>query len=120
MIGDVGYLDVGTGNFNYLFNIYFDAKHHAGSPIVIPDNFVPIQPPFEDWEVKVSPDYFAKGTIITSEGVNVNRTPEDDLYVVVSVLKFAKHLTEVSHSLPLSRKEPSWSFQKAAHERILS
>ena len=81
MIGDVGFLDTGTGSFRHLFNIFHDAKHHAGSPMVIPDNFIPIQPPFQEWDVKVSPDYFPKDTVIASEGVNITRTSEESLYV---------------------------------------
>ena len=85
MIGDVGFLNLGTGAFSHLFNIFYDAKHHAGSHMLIPDNFVPIQPPFEQWDVKFSPEFFPKDTIIASEGVNITRTSEENLYVICSV-----------------------------------
>lgn len=82
MMGDVGYLDAATGKFNPLFNIFHDSKRQSDSPMVVPDNFIPIQPPFKDWKVKASPDYFPQGAIIASEGVNITRTSEENLYVL--------------------------------------
>ena len=86
MIGDVGYLDMASGAFTHIFNIFHDAKHHAGSTMLIPDNFVPIQPPFQEWDVNFSPHFFPKDTIIASEGVNITRTSEDSLYVMFASL----------------------------------
>ena len=64
-IGDVGFYDSTDMSFTYLFNIF----HDAGSPKMVPDNFIPIQPQFDEWEVKQTPGYFPKGAIIASEGV---------------------------------------------------
>jgi len=73
MIGDVGYFDLSFGRFRQLFNIFYDVKRPTDHATRIPDNFVPIQPPFEQWEVTKSPGQFAKGTILTSEGIEVTR-----------------------------------------------
>ena len=69
MIGDVGYLDKSKGTFRYLFNIFHDSKEPGDLSGKFPDNFVPIQPPFQEWEVQKTPDFFEKGTAITSEGI---------------------------------------------------
>ena len=97
MIGDVGFLDISSGSFRHLFNVFHDSKHHAGSRMQIPDNFVPIQPPYEEWDVKVSPDFFPKDTIIASEGIKITRMSEEKLYVLVLVVpNFAHCLLENS------------------------
>jgi len=67
-IGDVGYQDETTGTFLHLFNIFCDPQP-PGYAFVVPDNFAPIQPPLDDWEVRTSPDHFPKGTVLTSKGL---------------------------------------------------
>ena len=80
-IGDVGYIDIDNGSFQHLFNIFFDKKTPGDSVVTIPDNFAPINPPFSEWEVRVTSDFFGEGAVVTSEGVTATRVSEDKLYV---------------------------------------
>ena len=78
-IGDVGFLNKSQGTFRSLFNIFFDKKKEGDSEVAMPDNFTPIEPPFDQWDVRVIPDYFAKGAVVTSEGIEATRTADDKL-----------------------------------------
>jgi len=78
VIGDVGYHDETSGTFLHLFNIFCDPQP-PGYAFTVPGNFVPIQPPLEDWEVKTSPNHFAKGTVLSSKGIVVTKELGTDL-----------------------------------------
>lgn len=77
-IGDVGMLDP-QGQFVFVFNIFTPAAEaiHPGN---VPEDFETLQPPLDTAaEVKTLPDYFKPGSIIASEGVNVNKISKDPL-----------------------------------------
>jgi len=81
MIGDVGFVSSAKGGFLPIFNIFHDKKGPKDLVTTLPDNFVPIEPPFEEWEVRSTPGFFPPGAAIVSEGITASRTSEEHLYV---------------------------------------
>lgn len=76
-IGDVGIVDP-NGQFIFGFNIFTSASDplHQGH---VPEDFEALPTLDRETEVKVTPDYFKPGTIITSKGVNITRVSEEPL-----------------------------------------
>jgi len=90
-IGDVGYIDIVNGSFQSLFNIFFDERK-PGDPVAkIPDNFTPIKPPLAGWDVRLTPDYFSKGAVVTSTDVETTKVSEDKMYVQDDVVYVSAH-----------------------------
>jgi len=77
-IGDVGCLDR-RGGFDYLFNIFYARDHPVQN--VVPRNFKPVERPFSEWKIQVSPGDIAAGSILTSQGITSTRISEQPLYV---------------------------------------
>ncbi|KDR69292.1 hypothetical protein GALMADRAFT_160575 [Galerina marginata CBS 339.88] len=82
-IGDVGMVDPG-GDFVYGFNI-FAAPTDPVQPNKLPEEFEEVNPPLDrDTEIQFVPEYFARGTVITSKGVHIRRISEDPLEISFS------------------------------------
>ena len=77
-IGDVGFLDR-RGGFEYRFNIFYPRDHVVQD--IAPRNFKPVEPPFSEWKIRVSPGDITAGSILTSQGITSTRISEKPLYV---------------------------------------
>jgi len=75
-IGDVGVLSPGN-QFIFAFNIFLPVDHPYNKSNA-PESFVPLNA-LQDSEVCTTADYFPRGYVIASKGVNVTRHSEDPL-----------------------------------------
>jgi hypothetical protein len=48
---------------------------------IVPRNFKPVEPPFSEWKIQVSPGDITPGSILTSQGITNTRISEQPLYV---------------------------------------
>jgi len=76
-IGDVGRVGQ-MGEFVYWFNIFYPGNHPRQGESM-PRNFRHIEPPLAEWKVQVTKDYYAPGTIISSEGISISRISDHPL-----------------------------------------
>lgn len=68
-IGDVG-LARSDGNFKWLFNIFLPADRPT--QVSVPDEFQPFEPAPLEAEIDFTPNFHKPGTVVTSQGVNVD------------------------------------------------
>jgi hypothetical protein len=75
-IGDVSFLS-SKNQFIFQFNIFLPADHLYNKDSV-PESFVPLSP-LQESEICTTADYFPRGYVVASKGVNVTRHSEDPL-----------------------------------------
>ncbi|CAA7271125.1 unnamed protein product [Cyclocybe aegerita] len=81
-IGDVGYID-SEGTFVYCFNIFYPSDHPIQED-TMPREFVPIEPPLADWEVRTSQDHYPPGSVVAGEGVSFTSISQSPLKIAFS------------------------------------
>uniref|UniRef100_A0A8H8CM65 Uncharacterized protein n=1 Tax=Psilocybe cubensis TaxID=181762 RepID=A0A8H8CM65_PSICU len=80
-VGDVGYIN-NSGIFIYTFNLFLPSNDPLNQlfPKKLPEGYFPLDPPTDDEILKI-PDYFAPGSVIVSNGVDVTRVSESPLHL---------------------------------------
>ncbi|KAH9481493.1 hypothetical protein JR316_0006020 [Psilocybe cubensis] len=80
-IGDVGFIN-DSGTFIFVFNLFLPRNDPLNQlfPNKLPEGYFPLDPPTDNEILKI-PDYFAPGSVIASNGVDVTRVSESPLYV---------------------------------------
>uniref|UniRef100_A0A8H7Y023 Uncharacterized protein n=1 Tax=Psilocybe cubensis TaxID=181762 RepID=A0A8H7Y023_PSICU len=80
-IGDVGYIN-DSGTFIFVFNLFLPSNDPLNQlfPNKLPEDYFPLDPPTDNEILKI-PDYFAPGSVIASNGVNVTRVSESPLHL---------------------------------------
>ncbi|KAH9481558.1 hypothetical protein JR316_0006085 [Psilocybe cubensis] len=80
-VGDVGYMNQ-CGNFVFVFNLFLPSNDPLNQlfPKELPEGYFPLDPPTNN-EILRIPDYFAPGSVIASNGVDVTRVSESPLHL---------------------------------------
>uniref|UniRef100_A0A8H7XYF9 Uncharacterized protein n=1 Tax=Psilocybe cubensis TaxID=181762 RepID=A0A8H7XYF9_PSICU len=80
-VGDVGYLN-DSGNFVFSFNLFLPGNDPLNQLFRkgLPEGYIPLDPPTNNEILKIS-DYFAPGSVIASNGVDVTRVSESPLHL---------------------------------------